>query len=512
MEHDLFEQSSGYVGLDEEEEEFRSCCGEDGEWKEKDEPVKACEDLADDSLVRMYFKGISLDGIGQAGSGLTGIGVVLEQSGNLPDVCVQKKLDFYVDDYVADYLALMDGLAEAGKIKSGKLLACTDSNSLCNQLMQKESSDDPLVDALRGRILELASTLEAFSVTLVSDSEVVRPLQLAQVAIGVVPSHVKEDGSVGNCSICSQDWPSIMTITLRCSHKFCSQCIKTFVDCIVKKSRVPVRCPQLRCKYLISTSECKSFLPVISFDSLERAMAEAHASNEIIYCPYRNCSVMLDRRECFSTQASSSSHLDNLCVECPVCQRFMCIDCGVPWHTALSCEEYQNFPFQNTNASDTSLHCFAPDGRLRHCQQCSRMVEPAQGCYNITCWCGHEFCYSCGAEYRAGHATCQCVFWSEDNSEDMRLPTAHRTGQWQLESFDSFSMTMDAFSDQERSQLALIQRFLAGGFSLGDHHPHHSPSPCTDSYTDPLKDLHQLPWLESFVSVISDDYYDDYIQ
>jgi hypothetical protein len=27
-----------------------------------------------------------------------------------------------------------------------------------------------------------------------------------------------------------------------------------------------------------------------------------------------------------------------------------------------------------------------------------------------------------------------------------------------------------------------------------------------------LKDLHQLPWLERFVSVISDNYYEDYMQ
>jgi hypothetical protein len=27
-----------------------------------------------------------------------------------------------------------------------------------------------------------------------------------------------------------------------------------------------------------------------------------------------------------------------------------------------------------------------------------------------------------------------------------------------------------------------------------------------------MKDLHQLPWLERFVSVISDTYNDDYIQ
>lgn len=75
-------------------------------------------------------------------------------------------------------------------------------------------------------------------------------------------------------------------------------------------------------------------------------------------------------------------------------------------------------------------------------------------------------------------------------------------------------MIMGAYSDQEQSQLALIQQFLASGsFSLGDHNnPYQSPPYCTDSYVDPMKDLHQLPWLERFVWVISDNYYEDYMQ
>ncbi|KAL9259045.1 E3 ubiquitin-protein ligase RSL1-like protein [Drosera capensis] len=503
----FIEGSSGHLIL-EEEDEFRSCCGEDGGWKEKDEIVKAVDDINDESVVRIYFKGVSLDGIREDCSGKTGIGVVIEQSGKLPAVFVQKKLDFYVKDSVADYLALLDGLAEAVKIRAGKVVAFTDSSSLCNQLMHKRSSEDLLIDALRGRIFELATSFEAFSVTLVTDADVLRPLQLARVAIGIVASHIKEETSVEKCLICSQDWPSTMTITLRCSHQFCSQCLKSYVGGIVQSNQVPIRCPQLRCKYLISTLESKSFLPVVLYDSLERAMTDASASKEIIYCPYRNCSVMLDRLECFSTPASSSCDSDNLCSECPVCQRFLCIDCGVPWHTAMSCQEYQNFPFQNRNLDSQQ---FASEGRLRHCQQCTRTVEPAQGGCRISCWCGHEFCYICGAEYRTGEPTCRCQY-GDEHSRDPRLPTILTAEQWPLEAFDSFSMIMDAFSDQERSQLALIQRFLAGGFSLGDHHPYQSTSPCTDSYTDPMKDLHQLPWLESFVSVIRDDYYDDYIQ
>lgn len=106
------------------------------------------------------------------------------------------------------------------------------------------------------------------------------------------------------------------------------------------------------------------------------------------------------------------------------------------------------------------------------------------------------------------------MFWDDDYPEEEATYPGQQLEQWAWDSFESLPMMMDAYSDQERSQLALIQRFLAGGFSLNDHNTYQSPSPprCTDSYADAMKDLHQLPWLERFVSVISDNYYEDYIQ
>ncbi|KAF2286767.1 hypothetical protein GH714_028537 [Hevea brasiliensis] len=118
----------------------------------------------------------------------------------------------------------------------------------------------------------------------------------------------------------------------------------------------------------------------------------------------------------------------------------------------------------------------------------------------------------CNWEVLDGQQTCQCAFWDENNSEDFVTQSVQESEQWAWETFNSLPMLVDAYSDQERSQLALIQRFLAGGFSLSDHHPYQSPPRCTDSYIDAMKDLHQLPWLERFVSVISDNYYEDYIQ
>ncbi|KAM7271840.1 hypothetical protein ACFE04_031054 [Oxalis oulophora] len=511
----------GELRFEDDEEDFRSCCCEvdDEAWKEIDEPVKeeTEQELDDEFSVKMFFKGVSLPEAGGSGSGgLSGIGVVMERSADSPVIQIQKKLDFYVEESVADYLALMDGLKEAMQNQICRVYAFTDSESLFDQVANNEKTELPLQLALRERISEHTSNLETFSLKLVPSVDVDKPLKLAQIAIGIVSTPTKGEKPVENCSICCEDKPFPVMITINCSHKFCSHCMKTYVDGKVQSSQVPIRCPQLQCKYYITATECKSFLPHSSYESLDRALAEANIHHsDRMYCPFPNCSALLNPRECLSARASSSSQSDNNnCIECPVCQRFICVECEVPWHSSLSCEEYQSLPEEERDSGDITLHLLAQNKRWRRCQQCRRMIELTQGCYHMTCWCGHEFCYSCGAEYTSDGQQCQCAFWDDDNSNDLISQSVQESEQWAWETFNSLPMLTDAYSEQERSQLALIQRFLAGGFSLSDLQPYQPPPPppCTDSYVDAMKDLHQLPWLERFVSVISDEYYEDYIQ
>lgn len=505
------ESESSDVKVEEDEDDFISCCEDEDELKEKEEHVKVD---SDEYLVKMYFKGVSITFPGDSGCRISGIGVVMERPGCATPVQVQKKLDFYVEELVAEYLALLDGLSVAIEHDTRRVFAFTDSEILHSQIVHDEVVESPLLVALRQRILEQACKIESFVLKLVPANDLQKALSLAQVAVGIVSFHPEgEESSTESCSICCEEKLSSMMLTIKCSHKFCSHCMKTFVEGKIQCSQVPIRCPQLGCKYCISASECSLFLPVTSYESLERALAEANVANSNrIYCPYPSCSVLLDPRDCLSTRASSSSQSDNSCVECPACQRFICIDCGVPWHSSMTCEEYQNLPLEERDASDLTLHRLARTKRWRRCVQCRRMIELTHGCYHMTCWCGHEFCYSCGGEYREGQQTCQCAFWDDEYTEEMPAYPAQELEQWAWDSFESLPMMMDAYSDQERSQLALIQRFLAGGFSLNEQSPYQSPPRCTDSYADAMKDLHQLPWLERFVSVISDNYYEDYIQ
>ncbi|CAN8325292.1 unnamed protein product [Cochlearia groenlandica] len=550
-----------------EEEEFSSCCGDEEVWlkgsddaakvvaeEEKEEEI--LDELEDDFSVKMFFKGVSISERGDSVSGYSGIGVVLERSGGFELMQVQKKLDFYVDDCVANYLALLDGLGVALDNDLRSVVAVTDSESLYNQasiftygfhnlfckelisscvfwllqITREEELELPLLVALRERLLEQTSNLDGFVLKLAPLCDLLdEALSLAQVAVGIVSSDLCVDDELAeNCSICCEDRQSEMMLTLKCTHKFCSQCLKRYVEGKVQSSELPVQCPEVQCKHYLSSNECKSFLPVVSFKSFEEADALSK-NNGKIYCPYTDCSYLLDPHECTSSlvRASASGSSSSLqtenscCVECPVCERFVCVDCGVPWHASMSCEEFQILPVDERHPDDITLHRLARYKRWRRCQHCRIMIELSQGCNHMTCRCGHQFCYCCGAEYREGHQTCTCVYWDDDEEEEdqesseLENNAIQEVEQWPWDTFSFIPTVMDAYSEQERSQLALIQRFLAGGgFSLSDHQTtyHPPPPPCTESsYVEAaMKDLHQLPWLERFVSVISDDYYEEY--
>lgn len=120
-----------------DEEEFRSCCDDEDELKDREEHARESEkdDLGEFS-VKMFFKGVSLADLeDSSSSGFSGIGVLMERSPEFPIIQVQKRLEFYVEESVADYLALMDGLTEALQNDVKRVQAFTDNEVLSNQVM-----------------------------------------------------------------------------------------------------------------------------------------------------------------------------------------------------------------------------------------------------------------------------------------------------------------------------------------------------------------------------------------
>ncbi|EPS63510.1 hypothetical protein M569_11273, partial [Genlisea aurea] len=85
----------------------------------------------------------------------------------------------------------------------------------------------------------------------------------------------------------------------------------------------------------------------------------------------------------------------------------------VPWHEGMNCREYARrnpFPLPE----EAKLKSLAHRNMWRQCVQCKHMIELETGCYHMTCRCGHQFCYTCGAEWKNNKSTCGCPLWDDN--------------------------------------------------------------------------------------------------
>lgn len=122
--------------FEDDEEEYRSCCEDEDELNEREVVVnETSKDDLDEFSVKLFFKGISItEPGGSSSSGISGIGVYMERSACFPVIQLQKKLEFFVEESVADYLALMDGLSEAIQKNVRRVQAFTNSEILYDQV------------------------------------------------------------------------------------------------------------------------------------------------------------------------------------------------------------------------------------------------------------------------------------------------------------------------------------------------------------------------------------------
>ncbi|PSC76100.1 E3 ubiquitin-ligase ARI4 [Micractinium conductrix] len=161
----------------------------------------------------------------------------------------------------------------------------------------------------------------------------------------------------------------------------------------------------LGCDTSIADAECELLLSAENSDTLKQVMAEASIPEQArFYCPNRRCSAPfpLDREP----QPDTPSF-------CPACDSKICTHCRVVWHKGFRCAEYQALPSTDRQPEDLALLQEAARRQWQRCAQCKHMIELGEGCRHITCRCGYEFCFSCGAPWekvpgQRSHQTCKC--------------------------------------------------------------------------------------------------------
>lgn len=143
----------------------------------------------------------------------------------------------------------------------------------------------------------------------------------------------------------------------------------------------------------------------------QRAMEASIPAEDKVYCPYPKCSALMSKSQTVRPDVGSSSSryaIDTFGLrQCVKCSKHFCINCKVPWHNGMSCYEYKRCnPYPRPE--DAKFQFLARQRLWRQCVKCNQMIELSEGCYHMTCRCGHQFCYTCGAPWLNKKATCNC--------------------------------------------------------------------------------------------------------
>ncbi|KAJ0940806.1 putative transcription factor C2H2 family [Helianthus annuus] len=219
------------------------------------------------------------------------------------------------------------------------------------------------------------------------------------------------------CIICFESIYSGQMFSVdKCLHRYCFSCMRKHVEAKLLQGKLP-ECPHENCTSNLEIESCKKFLNPELYDIMSLRVKEASIPvTDKVYCPFSNCSFLMsktklqERSYASSSTAARGSGMRN----CVKCYRYFCMNCNVPWHENYTCSDYVKcFPYRS--ASEAKLKSLATRNRWRECTICKNMVELASGCYHISCRCGYEFCYTCGAQWINKKPTCRCPIWDEAN-------------------------------------------------------------------------------------------------
>ncbi|GJN33906.1 hypothetical protein PR202_gb22536 [Eleusine coracana subsp. coracana] len=178
-----------------------------------------------------------------------------------------------------------------------------------------------------------------------------------------------------NCGICMETLPVLdLFHGMQCNHKFCVECMATYIEGRVDAGEVPIPCPDPECKqddYNLHPEECKKSIDFAAFGNWgDRLTERAIPANRRAYCPNRQCGIMVE-----STGGKTPA-----LAFCPVCGHAMCANCGFDWKDDNS---YKHDCDEGPGAA--LVKQLADERQWKQCPKCRMLVERTGGCSVMRC-------------------------------------------------------------------------------------------------------------------------------
>ncbi|KAE8712201.1 Zinc finger protein, putative isoform 2 [Hibiscus syriacus] len=380
------------------------------------------DDVSDDDVCefRIYFKGlISEEKVKDKASNYAGIGVAIcDFRDNLILEITKPLVGVGLSKQTVELKALIEGLDAALSLELGRVEFYCDYYPIYQFVTRRWLPKQRKILMLVNQVLLLQRKFTCCSPTLVARNDVKYAFKLAREAILSQVSRLLEQNESKTvketCVICLEDVDSGSMFSVDgCMHRYCFSCMKQLVEVKLLHGMLP-KCPHEGCKSELIVDSCRKFMTPKMIETLKQRMKEASIPvTEKVYCPYPRCSTLMSRSEVSEYAKDALVGIERSGArKCLKCHGLFCINCKVPWHSSMTCEDYKRK--NPLPAADLKLKSLASMNLWRQCVKCNHMIELSEGCYHMTCRCGNEFCYNCGAEWKNKKATCSCPLWEED--------------------------------------------------------------------------------------------------
>ncbi|XP_057750051.1 E3 ubiquitin-protein ligase RSL1 [Arachis stenosperma] len=382
-------------------------------------------DEGDDGAVfRVYFKGlVSKDEKLKNGEKvlLAGIGVAIcDPEDNLILEVRKPLIGCGTSKIAADLKALIEGLNAAFALDLKRVQFFCDYYPIFQFVRGRWPVKQRKVALLVNQVNVLRRKFTYCAPMLLARHDVKYAFKLAREAIVSQLTAPADSNGMKNlnetCVICLEDTDGNNFFSVDgCQHRYCFSCMRQHVEVKLLHGMVP-KCPHEGCNSELQVDSCKKFLTNKLIETMQLRKLEASIPvTEKVYCPYPRCSALMSKTELFEYSKNLIGDFEQSGPKkCIKCHGLFCFTCKVPWHSGMKCYDYKRLN-PNPPAEDLKLKFLASRSLWRQCVKCNHMIELAEGCYHMTCRCGYEFCYNCGAEWKNKKATCSCPLWAEDN-------------------------------------------------------------------------------------------------
>jgi hypothetical protein len=199
------------------------------------------------------------------------------------------------------------------------------------------------------------------------------------------------------------------------SHDICGQCVARYMRTkILDDGSTSVLCPESSCKAPLEYSEIGQHAAKDVFARYLPQSMELTRYDELLcrrafesdpnfrWCTNRIC----EAGQIVANGGTISSSISDLLIlasssyyTCATCSFRSCFKCKMPAHVNLSCEAAKANRIRREHNGEEAASSTWLGAHTRECYTCHRPCHKEVGCDHITCICGAEWCWLCGAKY-----------------------------------------------------------------------------------------------------------------